>query len=98
VSDKVSPYSTGPRKPLHVKDAFRVAHVCSDWRWVATSTPGLWAGPVDLDLCSRRYRLSQDTGAAALKAWLVRSAPLAVPVSFAGFRYWEAMTRMYIPR
>ncbi|KAJ7865670.1 hypothetical protein B0H13DRAFT_2203269, partial [Mycena leptocephala] len=39
VPDKLPPW---PRKPSHVKDAFRVAHVCSDWRWIATSTPRLW--------------------------------------------------------
>ncbi|KAJ7727359.1 hypothetical protein B0H16DRAFT_1210998, partial [Mycena metata] len=29
-------------KPTHFQDAYRVSHVCSEWRQIALSTPQLW--------------------------------------------------------
>jgi len=61
----------------HFKDAFRVSHVCSEWREVAMGTPRLWTGPIELtDLPAE----SQDD-IDGLKAWLAHSAPLAIPIS-----------------
>ncbi|KAJ7837712.1 Spo11/DNA topoisomerase VI subunit A [Mycena leptocephala] len=63
---------------LHIKDAFRIAHVCSDWRRVANSTPRLWTGPIDVDLRSDDL---EEVYADGLNAWLARSAPLPIPIS-----------------
>ncbi|KAJ7264948.1 hypothetical protein B0H12DRAFT_1217130 [Mycena haematopus] len=62
------------------EDVFRISQVCSDWRQVAHSTPLLWTRPIRIDLeleRSGREEVYMD----GLKAWLVRSAPLTVPVS-----------------
>ncbi|KAF7357547.1 hypothetical protein MSAN_01351000 [Mycena sanguinolenta] len=61
----------------HVQDAYRVSHVCSHWRQVAHSTPQLWTRPLMVDLCEEK-----DV-ADGLKAWLARSFPLPLPISFA---------------
>ncbi|KAJ7268098.1 hypothetical protein B0H12DRAFT_1229746 [Mycena haematopus] len=60
------------------KDVFRISHVCSDWRQVAHSTPRLWTKPIQIYIRpSRSDHVYMD----GLKAWLVRSAPLTIPVS-----------------
>ncbi|KAF7346578.1 F-box domain-containing protein [Mycena sanguinolenta] len=61
----------------HVKDAHRVSQVCSNWRQVAHSTPRLWTQMLDVALCKKG-----DTFSHCLKAWLARSAPLPVHISF----------------
>ncbi|KAJ7863452.1 hypothetical protein B0H14DRAFT_3862812 [Mycena olivaceomarginata] len=65
----------------HIKDAFRVSQVCSDWRRVAHGTPELWnrnfyVYPPSID--------SDDFCADGLKDWLARSAPLPVPITWCG--------------
>ncbi|KAF8208537.1 hypothetical protein K438DRAFT_1812397 [Mycena galopus ATCC 62051] len=67
--------------PTHIKDAFRVSQVCADWRQIAQSTPQLWTGPIRVDLRTRSHDLDQ-VYVDGLKAWLTRSAPLPVPISF----------------
>jgi hypothetical protein len=66
----------------YVKDALRVFHVCSDWRQVAHCTPRLWSR-AEINL-SQRGRRSQDTDVEGMRAWLIRSAPLPISVSFKG--------------
>ncbi len=61
----------------HIKDAFRISQVCSDWRQVAHSTPRLWAGPLRVPLEARE---SEQVYADELKSWLARSASLHIPV------------------
>ncbi|KAJ7366389.1 hypothetical protein DFH08DRAFT_1071912 [Mycena albidolilacea] len=57
----------------HIKDAFRVSQVCSDWRRLAHGTPRLW---------NRNFRVRipriefDDFYADGLKDWLAHSAPL----------------------
>ncbi|KAJ6584629.1 hypothetical protein B0H19DRAFT_1249582 [Mycena capillaripes] len=72
------------RRSLHIKDAFRISHVCADWRQIANSTPRLWTGPITVDF----WKSGRLEGAyvEGLRAWFVRSAPLAVPVSFIHLR------------
>ncbi|KAJ7264949.1 hypothetical protein B0H12DRAFT_1230583 [Mycena haematopus] len=60
------------------EDVFRISQVCSDWRQFAHSTPRLWARPVQIDLRPSR---SGDHAVDGLKAWLVRSAPLTIPIT-----------------
>ncbi|KAJ7837717.1 hypothetical protein B0H13DRAFT_2677804 [Mycena leptocephala] len=74
----------------HIKDAFRVAHVCSDWRQVAHSTPRLWTGPIDVDLRSNDL---EEVYADRLKAWLALSAPLPIPI-FLQFKFADWTTNI----
>ncbi|KAJ6501946.1 hypothetical protein C8R45DRAFT_1209605 [Mycena sanguinolenta] len=64
----------------HVESVFGISQVCWDWRQVAHSTPQLWTRPLQIDL---RFATGSDgeVYAGGLKTWLLRSAPLAVPVS-----------------
>ncbi|KAJ7267703.1 hypothetical protein B0H12DRAFT_120967 [Mycena haematopus] len=62
----------------HIEDAFRISQVCSDWRQVAHSTPRLWARPIWISFRPGDRHHAYTDG---LKAWLVRSAPLTIPVS-----------------
>jgi hypothetical protein len=65
----------------HIKDAFRVSQVCSDWRRVAHGTPRLWNRNFRVDLASVD---SDELYADGLKDWLARSAPLPVPITWCG--------------
>ncbi|KAJ7366381.1 hypothetical protein DFH08DRAFT_948413 [Mycena albidolilacea] len=65
----------------HIKDAFRVSQVCSDWRRVAHCTPELWNRNFRVDLASVD---SDEFYADGLKDWLARSAPLPVPITWCG--------------
>ncbi|KAJ6502005.1 hypothetical protein C8R45DRAFT_975067 [Mycena sanguinolenta] len=73
----------------HVRDVLRISQVCSHWRQIAHSTPRLWSRYIRLDLRKRSVesRTSSRDGswvpAHCLKAWLLRSSPLAVRVSVA---------------
>ncbi|KAJ7356570.1 hypothetical protein DFH08DRAFT_1075720 [Mycena albidolilacea] len=58
----------------HIKDAFRISHVCSDWRQVAHSTPRLWTRNLRVLISSSDDNVYAD----GLKDWLARSAPLPV--------------------
>ncbi|KAF7357481.1 F-box domain-containing protein [Mycena sanguinolenta] len=60
----------------HIEDAHRISQVCSDWRQIAHGTPRLWARTLEVDLCAKR------NVADGLKAWLTRSAPLPISLSF----------------
>ncbi|KAF8194266.1 hypothetical protein K438DRAFT_1827630 [Mycena galopus ATCC 62051] len=64
----------------HVKDAFQVSHVCSEWRRIATGIAALWAMPIRVNL----YPEATDTYADGLKAWLERSAPLSLSIHLQG--------------
>ncbi|KAJ7264900.1 hypothetical protein B0H12DRAFT_1230548 [Mycena haematopus] len=68
------------RDDNHIEDVFRASQVCSDWRQVAHSTPQLWTRPIQIDLRSRSVE-EEQVYTDGLKAWLVRSAPLTIPVS-----------------
>ncbi|KAJ6466413.1 hypothetical protein C8R45DRAFT_1021634 [Mycena sanguinolenta] len=66
----------------HVKDAFRISQVCSDWRHVAHRTPQLWTGAIDValgDLGTRSGQAHTD----GLTAWLARSAALPISITLA---------------
>ncbi|KAF8208446.1 hypothetical protein K438DRAFT_274468 [Mycena galopus ATCC 62051] len=64
----------------HIRNAFRISQVCSDWRQVVHGTPQLWTGPIEVDL---EGKIGHQTRAYAdgLKAWLVRSAPLLITLT-----------------
>ncbi|KAJ7863457.1 hypothetical protein B0H14DRAFT_468426 [Mycena olivaceomarginata] len=65
----------------HIKDAFRVSQVCSDWRQIAHGTPELWNRNFRVDLSKID---SDEFYADGLKDWLARSAPLPVPITWCG--------------
>ncbi|KAF7357632.1 F-box domain-containing protein [Mycena sanguinolenta] len=65
----------------HIHDALRISQVCSHWRRIAHGTPRLWTGHIRVCLESRSDSRIQ-TYVDGLKAWLARSAPFSVPVSF----------------
>ncbi|KAJ7863456.1 hypothetical protein B0H14DRAFT_3607711 [Mycena olivaceomarginata] len=71
----------------HIKDAFRVSQVCSDWRRVAHGTPRLWNRNFRVDLPSVD---SDELYADGLKDWLARSAPLPVPITWIAPR-WRSL-------
>ncbi|KAF7357566.1 hypothetical protein MSAN_01353000 [Mycena sanguinolenta] len=60
----------------HIRDVYLISRVCSHWRQIAHSTPQLWTRPLTVDLCKEK-----DI-ADGLKAWLARSTPLPLPISF----------------
>ncbi|KAF7363553.1 hypothetical protein MSAN_01011900 [Mycena sanguinolenta] len=60
----------------HIKDVLRISQVCSDWRQFAQSTPQLWTRPMEMDL--RKCRSNDVEG---YIAWILRAAPLTMPVS-----------------
>ncbi|KAF8217841.1 hypothetical protein K438DRAFT_1795739 [Mycena galopus ATCC 62051] len=64
------------RDHTHMKDAFRIAQICSDWRQVAHSTPRLWTKNLRVNLSN-----DSDVYADGLKQWLARSAPLPIHIS-----------------
>ncbi|KAF7357564.1 F-box domain-containing protein [Mycena sanguinolenta] len=73
----------------HIRDAHRISQVCSHWREVAHGTPRLWSRPLRIELCRKggfsRFwirPLEEKEIAAGLKAWLARSAPLSISISF----------------
>ncbi|KAJ7863491.1 hypothetical protein B0H14DRAFT_3607837, partial [Mycena olivaceomarginata] len=72
------------REALHIRDAFRVTHVCESWRQIARGTPQLWTGPLNISL-SRRADIQENIYANGLREWLARSAPLSVPISLTGW-------------
>ncbi|KAK7048208.1 hypothetical protein R3P38DRAFT_1854535 [Favolaschia claudopus] len=65
----------------HFKPTLRISQVCLHWRQVAQTTPRLWTCPL---LISNRVpaKMSIHVYAKRLQAWLARSAPLSIPVSF----------------
>ncbi|KAJ6466282.1 hypothetical protein C8R45DRAFT_484646 [Mycena sanguinolenta] len=69
-------------KSWHIQDAFRVSHVCREWRQIANSTLRLWTGPMTVDFRQQRY-LTEE-GSNGLETWLARSAPLSVPITVTG--------------
>ncbi|KAJ6501969.1 hypothetical protein C8R45DRAFT_974975 [Mycena sanguinolenta] len=77
VESLVEIFELSIRDSTHVADVFRVAHVCTHWRQVAHGTPRLWTRPMGIELRRCKEQAYED----AWKAWLVRSAPLSVPVS-----------------
>ncbi|KAJ6455361.1 hypothetical protein C8R45DRAFT_845896, partial [Mycena sanguinolenta] len=56
-------------------------HVCSYWRQIAHSTPKLWTRPLEVDLRQYTGGGKAQVHLDGLKTWLLRSAPLAAPVS-----------------
>ncbi|KAF7365034.1 F-box domain-containing protein [Mycena venus] len=83
----------GPEDPksLHFRDAFRLAHVCSTWRQVANGTPQLWTGPIEVAASRANW---SDDDIDGMEAWLVRSAPLSLPISLIGFQENDDMPRI----
>ncbi|KAJ7366382.1 hypothetical protein DFH08DRAFT_1071905 [Mycena albidolilacea] len=76
----------------HIKDAFRVSQVCSDWRRVAHCTPELWNRNFHVDLSKID---SDEFYADGLKDWLARSAPLPVPITWIAPR-WRSLHFQWI--
>ncbi|KAK7061219.1 F-box domain-containing protein [Favolaschia claudopus] len=63
----------------HIRAAYRVSHVCSEWRHVAATTAQLWTGPITLYF-DRTWTEPEDaTYAAGLREWLARSASVSIP-------------------
>ncbi|KAK7061220.1 hypothetical protein R3P38DRAFT_2828227 [Favolaschia claudopus] len=65
---------------LHIRAAYRVSHVCSDWREVAIRTPRLWTGPLIVSALKARTEEKDEANAAELRLWLMRSAALSLPI------------------
>ncbi|KAF7357543.1 F-box domain-containing protein [Mycena sanguinolenta] len=63
----------------HIKDAYRISQICSEWREIAHATPLLWTQPICVDLGSRKI-YGREHYVDGLESWLARSAPLPVPV------------------
>ncbi|KAJ7626646.1 hypothetical protein DFH06DRAFT_1339335 [Mycena polygramma] len=61
-----------------IQDAFRVSHVCSDWRRIAQGALLLWKGPIEIQ--DDIFLRSEDAYVDGVKTWLARSAPLCIPV------------------
>ncbi|KAF7357460.1 hypothetical protein MSAN_01342100 [Mycena sanguinolenta] len=59
----------------HIDDVHRISQVCSDWRQAAHGTPRLWTRTLRVKLC-------KGDEVDGLKAWLARSAPLPIRISF----------------
>ncbi|KAF7357432.1 F-box domain-containing protein [Mycena sanguinolenta] len=66
---------------LHVRAAFRIAHVCRHWRQIANGTPQVWTGPMHLDFRRRSDPEKDEIYVNGLGAWLTRSEPLSLPIS-----------------
>ncbi|KAJ6501964.1 hypothetical protein C8R45DRAFT_1190012 [Mycena sanguinolenta] len=64
----------------HVPDVFRISQVCSHWRKATHGTPQLWTGPLR-PVLTHRTGSDGEADANGLKAWLLRSAPLTIPIS-----------------
>ncbi|KAJ7857692.1 hypothetical protein B0H14DRAFT_2750861 [Mycena olivaceomarginata] len=76
-----------PRSRLtHFQQAFRISHVCTHWRQIANTTPGLWTGIVAVS-GSEPPKIPESVYADGMEAWLARSAPLSVPVVIAETLY-----------
>ncbi|KAJ6451611.1 hypothetical protein C8R45DRAFT_89229 [Mycena sanguinolenta] len=60
----------------YIKDVYRITQVCSDWRRVAHGTPQLWTRTLRVKLCRKGEAVD------GLKAWLARSEPLPIRISF----------------
>ncbi|KAJ7366521.1 hypothetical protein DFH08DRAFT_1072003 [Mycena albidolilacea] len=69
------------RDRTHITDVLRLSQVCSDWRQVAHATPRLWTGLIRVNLDNESGSL-KEAYADGLKAWLARSLPHPVPISF----------------
>ncbi|KAJ7610324.1 hypothetical protein DFH06DRAFT_1374714 [Mycena polygramma] len=82
-------------RSLHIQDAFRISHICSYWREVAIGTPGLWAGPLDINYHRGSWKLV-DTYTEGLRTWFARSAPLAIPLTMTRMR--QGMCTKICPR
>ncbi|KAK6977652.1 F-box domain-containing protein [Favolaschia claudopus] len=66
------------QRKFHIQDAYRLSHVCSDWRAVALGTPEIW---VASPLVVSRSRQSIDSYAEGLGFWFTRSAQLPLSLS-----------------
>ncbi|KAJ6519183.1 hypothetical protein C8R45DRAFT_14442 [Mycena sanguinolenta] len=89
IRDSDSDNSESTQKPSHaIQDAYRVSHVCRQWRQVAIGTRQLWTVPLEVSLPRTRRRDpgndGMETYVNGLRAWLARSARLSVPIRITG--------------
>ncbi|KAF7357423.1 F-box domain-containing protein [Mycena sanguinolenta] len=68
----------------HIRDAFKVSHVCHHWRQIADKTPQLWTGPIHVELYRKRDLKEEGIYSNGLRAWFARSAPLSIPITIGG--------------
>ncbi|KAK7048071.1 hypothetical protein R3P38DRAFT_2867227 [Favolaschia claudopus] len=61
------------------RDVIRISHVCAYWRQLSHNTPALWRRA----LPAKVAKSDSPEHVAAAKAWLDRSAPLTIPMTFA---------------
>ncbi|KAF7357436.1 F-box domain-containing protein [Mycena sanguinolenta] len=72
---------------VHIRDAYRLSHVCRLWRNIACNLPRLWTGPIEAS-----FSLEFDSAekeeiyADGLRVWFARSEPLPVPIIITGLR------------
>jgi hypothetical protein len=60
-----------------IKDALKICRVCAYWKQLACRTPALWTRALAFDSDIARHSPEKI---AAIKIWLERSAPLAIPI------------------
>ncbi|KAF7363978.1 F-box domain-containing protein [Mycena sanguinolenta] len=69
------------RAESHVEDALQISQVCSGWRQVSHSTPRLWTGKMWINLREDTHGDREQVYVDELKAWLLRSVPLTIPIT-----------------
>ncbi|KAF7363972.1 hypothetical protein MSAN_01055800 [Mycena sanguinolenta] len=70
------------RRRAHMKAVFQISQVCTDWRQVAYATPRLvWTAEMRINLRQGRDGDRDQLYADGLKTWLLRYAPLTIPIS-----------------
>ncbi|KAF7357462.1 F-box domain-containing protein [Mycena sanguinolenta] len=69
------------RNLSHIQDVYRVSHVSCHWRQIATGLTRLWTGPLEVTFYRRSGgQTGKENYVQGLRAWLARSAPLAVSI------------------
>ncbi|KAK7061222.1 F-box domain-containing protein [Favolaschia claudopus] len=63
----------------HIQDAYRLSHVCSEWRAVAHDTSRLWTGHISV--CIAPDSSKEEKSYLVFRAWLARSAPHTLSIA-----------------
>ncbi|KAJ7692777.1 hypothetical protein B0H16DRAFT_919407 [Mycena metata] len=92
IRDNDDPLLSTRSRFVHFQDAYRVSHICSEWRQITLSSPQLWTGPINVTV---QDPVAQDAGwtvtatglgadGLMIRAWLAHSDPLPVPIVLTG--------------